>query len=162
MRKFRYGHMKEGWFIGNFEPSVYKTELFEVAMKIHEAGEYEEHMHPIATEINLVLFGKVKFGEDTMRVGDIFIVDPGEWVRPVFLGLTHILCVKVPSIPTDKVVKDDTRNVSRGSRPEVQGCRVQGDQTTDSCEGETTPSLGDERVHESGGDQEGDHSWSID
>ena len=31
-----------GWFIGDFEPSAWKTDLFEVAVKEYKAGDKEQ------------------------------------------------------------------------------------------------------------------------
>jgi hypothetical protein len=43
--------MKLGWFVGNFEPSLYKTNDVEVAVKNYKKGDSEErHFHKIATE----------------------------------------------------------------------------------------------------------------
>ena len=32
----RIENMKDGWFVGNFEPSAFKTDLFEVCYKFHD------------------------------------------------------------------------------------------------------------------------------
>ena len=41
--------MVGGWFIGNFNPSVWNTESFEVAVKEYKAGDKEQkHLHKIA------------------------------------------------------------------------------------------------------------------
>ena len=51
---FNIKDMKGGWFIGNFEPSVYKTEEFEVAYARHHKGQkWDTHYHKKSTEINL-------------------------------------------------------------------------------------------------------------
>ena len=41
----------KGWFIGDFEPSLFKTTDFEIAIKSYQKGDTEkEHYHAIATE----------------------------------------------------------------------------------------------------------------
>ena len=38
MKKFKHDQMKGGWFVGNFEPSGFKTENFEVGYLEHKKG----------------------------------------------------------------------------------------------------------------------------
>ena len=50
--------MVKGWFVGNFEPSLYKTNEVEVAVKRYTVGDKEDaHFHKIATEFTLILNG---------------------------------------------------------------------------------------------------------
>ena len=52
--------MKGGWFIGNFEPSLLKTNDCEVAVKSYKKGDKEgKHYHKVATEYTAVIKGKV-------------------------------------------------------------------------------------------------------
>lgn len=40
----------KGWVVGNFEPSLFKTDDFEVSVKNYKKGDYEQsHYHKIAT-----------------------------------------------------------------------------------------------------------------
>ena len=51
MKVGKLSDMKGGWFIGNFEPSLFKTNNCEVAIKHYKKGDYESaHYHKIATE----------------------------------------------------------------------------------------------------------------
>ena len=51
--------MVKGWFIGNFEPTLFNTDLFEVAVKRYNKGDSEErHTHKIATEFTMILDGE--------------------------------------------------------------------------------------------------------
>jgi quercetin dioxygenase-like cupin family protein len=95
--------MFRGWFIGDFEPSVYKTKLFEVGKMTHKKDEIKpKHYHKIATEINVMLSGKMILQGNEINIGDIFIFEPGEIADPIFLDDCEILVVKIPSIPGDK------------------------------------------------------------
>jgi len=39
-------NMFRGWFVGNFEPSIYKTDQFEVGVLFHSKGEkWPNHFH---------------------------------------------------------------------------------------------------------------------
>ena len=99
-------NMKKGWFIGNFKPSVLKTKKFEIALHEHKAGKLSkshDHYHKIATEYNLIVTGKMKIGKKIINKGDIFIIKPYEVSKDVvFLKKTSLICVKLPSVPTDK------------------------------------------------------------
>ena len=45
--------MEGGWFVGNFSPTAFKTEDFEVCYKVHKKGEtWDYHYHKKSHEIN--------------------------------------------------------------------------------------------------------------
>lgn len=97
--------MTRGWFVGNFEPTLYKTNDCEVAVKSYLAGDYEKkHYHKIATEITVIVKGKVKMFERTFSEGDIIIVEPGDITD--FMALTDVtnVVVKLPGTNDDKYV----------------------------------------------------------
>lgn len=98
-----------GWFIGNFEPSVLKTDQFEVAIITHTKGEYwPPHYHKVSTEYNVLLEGKMLICGKEINPWEVFIFEPGEIADPVFLEDCKVLCVKVPCVPGDKYeVKSD-------------------------------------------------------
>lgn len=92
-----------GWWLGNFEPTAYKTEGFEVCHKLHPKGErWPPHYHKIATEINYLLKGRMIIqGQELIR-GDVFIIEPMEVADPTFKEDCEVIVVKVPSIQNDK------------------------------------------------------------
>ena len=95
--------MFKGWFIGNFKPSAFKTKTFEVSYKIHKRNEkWDYHYHKKATEINLVIKGRMKIRNKIIKKNQIFILKPKEIADPKFYQDTHIVCVKVPSVIGDK------------------------------------------------------------
>ena len=103
MRKFSLSEMKRGWFIGNFFPSVLKTDLFEVGIMNHKKGEeWPKHFHAEATEYNVLLKGSMTVNGQLIKSGDIFILEKNEPCKPIFKENCTIVCVKVPSIPGDK------------------------------------------------------------
>jgi len=105
MKKFRFEQMNGGYYIGNFEPSAFKTENFEVAYVKHEKGDkWVKHYHNKLTEINLVLSGKVRINDEIFVKGDIFVVEPKETVDPLFLDNTELIVAKTPSITDDKII----------------------------------------------------------
>lgn len=94
-----------GWFVGDFEPTAYKTKDFEVSYKTHYQGEvWDNHYHKVATEINYLIRGKMKLSGTTLEEGDIFTLHPGEIAVPEFLTDCELVVVKTPSIKGDKYI----------------------------------------------------------
>ncbi len=92
-----------GWIIGNFEPSLLKTDKFEVALLTHKAGEvWPKHYHKVATEYNVLVSGKMVIQGKELNSGDVFVFSPGDVADPIFLEDCSVLVVKVPSIIGDK------------------------------------------------------------
>lgn len=95
--------MINGWFIGNFSPSVLKTRDFEVAVKHHKAWEpYVPHVHKETTEYNYLVSGKMLIQDTKLVPGDIFVISPFEMSDPVFIEDCVVVVVRTPSIPGDK------------------------------------------------------------
>tara|TARA_R100000234_G_scaffold40732_1_gene24401 strand:- start:10103 stop:10435 length:333 start_codon:yes stop_codon:yes gene_type:complete len=109
MKKFRIEDMKGGWFIGDFEPTVYKTKDFEVCFKQHPKGEkWPTHYHKKSTEINYLIRGRMKIQDQFLFQGDIFIFEPYEIADPEFIEDCELIVVKTPSSKDDKYeVKND-------------------------------------------------------
>ena len=108
MQVQKLSSMIKGWFVGNFEPSVYKTNDCEVAIKEYVAGDYEEaHYHKIAKEITVILNGEVEMNRIKYVSGDIIILEPGE--PSDFLALTEVttVVVKIPGANNDKYKVED-------------------------------------------------------
>jgi quercetin dioxygenase-like cupin family protein len=92
-----------GWIIGNFDPSLLKTDKFEVGLLQHKAGEvWPKHYHKIGTEYNVLVNGKMIIQDKELNSGDVFVFTPGEIADPIFLEDCTVLVVKIPSIPGDK------------------------------------------------------------
>lgn len=97
--------MKGGWFVGNFEPTLYKTNHTEVAVKEYRAGDYgERHYHKIATELTVIVRGIVKMNDIEYAEGSIIVMEPGE--KTDFLAVTDTITVvvKVPGANNDKYI----------------------------------------------------------
>lgn len=103
MEIFKISDMKLGWFVGNFTPTAYSTEKFEVAYKIHHKGEpYASHYHKIVVEINYLIRGKMKINDIEINAGEIFVIHPNEIAAPFFLEDCELVVVKAPSVTGDK------------------------------------------------------------
>ena len=95
--------MIKGWVVGNFNPSVYKTDNFEVAIKEYDTGDYEQrHFHKVATEITVISKGKVKMNGQVFSTGDIITINPGESTDFEVLDNTITTVIKFPSVNGDK------------------------------------------------------------
>lgn len=96
-------NMHRGWFVGNFHPSVYKTDQFEVGVLFHPKGEkWPKHFHKEAVEINVLISGNMVLNGKHLAPGNIFLIDRNEIAEPEFLEDCTIVCVKSPSMPGDK------------------------------------------------------------
>ena len=50
MKAFNLKDFTKGWFVGNFDPTLIKTNDVEIGVKEYKAGDYESfHHHRIAT-----------------------------------------------------------------------------------------------------------------
>lgn len=100
-----YAEIVGGWFIGDFEPSAYRTKDFEVCYKIHPQGEkWPAHKHEESIEINYLIIGKMTINEVYLEAPTIFILEKGEVAKPEFLEDCELIVVRVPSVPGDKIV----------------------------------------------------------
>jgi len=110
-----------GWFIGDFDPSIVRTDQFEIAcLKLPKGYIGDKHYHKIATEYNLLVYGKIKIkhtwtvlnghtneiininDELTVSGGNIFIFYPNEVSDVEYLEDSCVITIKVPSAKDDK------------------------------------------------------------
>jgi quercetin dioxygenase-like cupin family protein len=92
-----------GWFIGDFEPSLFKTKDFEVGILQHKKDEYwSPHYHKESIEYNVLISGKMIIQGNELNSGDVFVFEKGEVADPIFLEDCTLVVVKIPSIPSDK------------------------------------------------------------
>lgn len=100
--------MVKGWFVGNFEPSLYKTKGVEVAVKHYRSGDKEEnHFHKVATEITVITSGEVMMNGARYKEGDIVILEPLD--ASDFLAVTDAVTtvVKIPGANNDKFLVEE-------------------------------------------------------
>lgn len=107
MKTAKLDDMIKGWFIGNFEPSLCKTNDVEVAVKKYNKGDYEDkHYHKIATEYTLIISGRVRMNNKEYKEGDIIIMEPYETTDFECLEDNTInVVVKLPGANNDKYLK---------------------------------------------------------
>jgi len=108
MKKAILSDMVKGWFVGDFEPTLYKTTDVEVAVKQYKAGDYEEwHYHKIATEITAIVSGTVEMNGFKYRADDIVVIEPGEGTDFRAITDTVNVVVKIPGVTKDKFLRGE-------------------------------------------------------
>lgn len=101
-------NMKKGWFIGNFDPSLYRTNDVEVAVKQYKKDDYEQaHFHKIATEITVIVSGRVRMFDQEWNAGNVIVVEPGEATSFTALEDSVNVVVKVPGANNDKYLVEE-------------------------------------------------------
>ena len=105
MKSFKLNEMTKGWFVGDFSPVALKTTESEVAIKQYKAGEIElEHVHKVATEVTVIVSGRVRMFKQEWGAGDIIVIDPNESTAFEALEDTITVVVKTPSVAGDKYI----------------------------------------------------------
>lgn len=103
MRTARLEDMVKGWFVGNFDPTLIRTKEVEVAIKKYSKGEFESrHHHRIATEITVIVSGRVRMNGVEYNEGDIILIEPYESTDFEALEDTINTVIKFPSAMQDK------------------------------------------------------------
>jgi hypothetical protein len=106
MEIFNLENMTKGWFVGDFEPTVLKTNDVEVSVKKYKKGDTEaEHFHKIATEITTVVYGKIKMCDKVFSSNDIIKLEPGEATAFEAIEDSLTVVVKYPGASNDKYIK---------------------------------------------------------
>lgn len=107
MKKANLNEMVKGWFIGDFEPTLYKTTDVEVAVKEYKEGDYEGyHHHKIATEFTVILDGIAEMSGTVYSAGDIIKIDPNNSTDFKALSDLKTVVVKIPGAKNDKYIDD--------------------------------------------------------
>ena len=97
---------KGGWFVGDFEPSLFKNPFFEVAHHKHTKGqETFSHLHKVTHELNYIVSGELMVNGKHLKAGDMWIYEPNEVSNVENLTDNELIVVRWPSIPSDKYLK---------------------------------------------------------
>lgn len=103
MKVSKLDDMIKGWFVGNFNPTLLKTNDVEVAVKEYKKGSREErHYHKVATEITVIVSGQVRMNSIEYAKGDIIVIEPNESTDFEALEDTITTVVKYPGANNDK------------------------------------------------------------
>jgi quercetin dioxygenase-like cupin family protein len=111
MKTAKLEDMIKGWFVGNFEPSLLKTNNVEVAVKEYKKGDFENrHYHKIATEITVIISGRVRMNGIEYTKGDMIVIDPNESTDFEALEDSVNAVVKYPGASNDKYLGEPTHD----------------------------------------------------
>ena len=104
MKRAHLDDMTRGWLVGDFSPSLCRTSEGEVAVQRRQKGERDpRHYHKIATELVVVVTGRVAMNGEVFGPGEIAVAEPGEPMDLLALeDGTATVCVKVPGPRGDK------------------------------------------------------------
>ena len=103
MKTVRLESMVKGWFVGNFDPTLIRTNDVEVAVKEYMKGDVEErHYHKRCTEITVIVSGKVNINGVEYTKGDIIVIEPNQAADFKVLEDTSTTVVKYPGANDDK------------------------------------------------------------
>lgn len=103
MKIAKLDDMIKGWFVGNFEPTLLKTNDVEVAVKEYKKGDKEDkHYHKLATEITVIISGRVKMNGIEYTKGDIIVMEPYDSTDFEALEDSVNAVVKYPGANDDK------------------------------------------------------------
>jgi mannose-6-phosphate isomerase-like protein (cupin superfamily) len=103
LERHRLDQFTKGWFVGNFNPTLVQSDDVEVAVKHYRSGEHEaSHHHKIATELTLIVSGRVLMSGEEIGPGEIVKIHPGQSTD--FTALTDVttVVVKMPCVAGDK------------------------------------------------------------
>jgi hypothetical protein len=108
MKRYSLENMKLGWFIGNFNPSLLKTESVEVGIKRFVKGQKElTHYQTVATEWTCVIQGRIRIGVNIFDMNEIAEIPPLERADFEALEDSILVVVKSPSMPNDKKIDEE-------------------------------------------------------
>jgi hypothetical protein len=103
--KYNLDNFTGGWFIGDFEPSLFKNNNFEVAVKYFKAGSNEPaHFQKTVVEFTVVVSGKCILAGFECGPNEIVKIDPMELASFIAIEDCVLISIKSPSIPNDKVL----------------------------------------------------------
>lgn len=109
MKTARLQDMVKGWFVGNFDPTLIRTNDVEVAVKEYRKGDYEErHYHRLSTEITVIASGRVRMNGIEYVKGDIIVIEPLQATDFEVLEDTVTTVVKYPGANNDKYMGEPT------------------------------------------------------
>jgi hypothetical protein len=105
LKTVKLAEMTGGWFAGNFEPSILKSEHFEACVKHYLKGSTEpSHYQLTAFEVTVIVSGTARMGDQTLTAGDIILLEPFEIADFEALTDVSLVALKTPSLPADKVL----------------------------------------------------------
>ena len=106
MKKHNLKDFTKGWFMGDFDPSLFQTKDFEISIRKYNKGDSDSgHYHKILTEYTVIISGSVRMNGTVYTEGDIITVFPKEKTDfETLVDGTITTVIKVPSSKNDKYI----------------------------------------------------------
>ena len=105
MQIYNLNNFTGGWVIGDFNPAIINSKEVEVAIKKYKKGDYEpEHYHKLATEITIIVSGKVRMNNQIFTENQIVLIDKNDKTDFFAIRDSTTCVIKMPSIIGDKYV----------------------------------------------------------
>jgi len=102
MEVFKLNKMTRGWFVGDFDPSLYKAD-FEVAVKRYKKGDIDPlHCHKYSKEFTTIISGSARVNDILLKKDDIIRIDENEYANFECLSKCVTVVVRTKSIKGDK------------------------------------------------------------
>ena len=103
LERHQLARFTKGWFVGNFNPTLIPSDAVEVAVKHYKSGEHESsHHHKVATELTLIVSGRVRMSGEEIGPGEIVKIHPGQSTDFTALTDATTVVVKMPCVSGDK------------------------------------------------------------
>ena len=103
MKFGKFSEYRGGWIVGDFEPSLFKTDANDIGVLYCKKGDKGDgHLHKKHVEYNVILNGSVLIEDKILDTGDIFIYEPTDKSYVEFLKDTILLVIKNPATKGDK------------------------------------------------------------
>lgn len=108
MEKDNLNNYLRGWILGNFEPSLVKTDEFEIGIKKYKKFDNEEaHYHKLSTEWTVVIYGVIKMNDVVYVKDDIIKVGKFEVIKFECVEDATTLVIKSPHVKGDKYLVEE-------------------------------------------------------
>ncbi|MDI6773837.1 MAG: hypothetical protein QME60_00345 [Verrucomicrobiota bacterium] len=103
MKVGRLEDMVNGWFAGDFSPTLLATGAAEAAVQVFRAGAYKSrHHHRVATEVTVIARGRARMNGVVYGQGTIIVIEPGEATDFEAIEDATTFVVKIPGASNDK------------------------------------------------------------
>lgn len=97
-----------GWIVGDFKPSLIKTDNIEVAIKEYKSGDIElAHYHELSDEYTIVVSGLIQMNNELFIKGDIIKINKNEIANFKCIEDAITVVLKTISVPTDKYIVEE-------------------------------------------------------
>lgn len=91
-----------GRFIGDFDSSLLKTPVVEIAVRYYKAGDIEkDHYQKTSKEFMVIVDGEAEIAGQRYTKGNIVIIPPGIITNFIAIQDCSITVIKIPGIKKD-------------------------------------------------------------